>query len=894
MDHKVTRDKVEKALKQSKMGKAAGFNGLPMELWQTLNKEYKKDTKAKKRGYDVVKLLTMVFCSIQTEGVVKGTAFAEGWMCPIYKKNDKSDIANYRPITVLNTNYKIMTKTLSIQLEEAAKTTTHPDQAGFVPGQSILDQIEILKSMVAYAKVSKTNGAIISLNQEKAYDKVRHDYLYKVLAAYRIPDVFVRTIRHLYTGAETKVTINGMMSSPYTVTRGVRQGDPMSCLIFNLAIEPLACTIRNSDKIKGYKIPGMDRELVVALFADDTTVYLLEGDRLKDLNDILQKWCSASGARFNISKTEIVPIGSEAHRKRVIETRMLHDNNNKPEESVQIAKDSKWVRILGAPVGNHFEAELLWSPTIEKIRKSLKTWSKARMTFQGKRIVIQMTVGGMSQFRTAVQGMPQAVIKELNLMIRDFIWDGKRPLISLEHLHQPREEGGLDILDLELHNNAIDIERLKRYLNMSKKRCMWGFIVDALINLADPKGDDEGKKTNFVLQNWTAPEQGQGWGQSLPQNVTRMLRAAKKYNVIFEALQVDKKVLGMLPAWHHMGKHRSRRRNKRTECLHATHNVRTIANLLKIKRRIDQKEGEQKHCCDVQCKCLDCKLDKEKGCASPWRCAEEAKEMLLDIRPKWNAQETRYKDGLSLQSLEKEHNKENTQERGLVTFDPLVTVKTNVNGCIQIFVDPFCSTDTPAVREQPPARGITLRNSKIVVYTDGSSLNNGSAIATCGSGVWFGENNERNIAVRPPMEDQSNQVGEIAAVILAARAVPDFVELEIQSDSLTTIEGLTQHLEMWENRGWIGVKNSKLLRVAAYQLRKRSTPTHFQWVKGHSGNTGNEEADKLAGEAAKQPEKDNMNLEIPLKFRITGTRLVSITQALAYRAIKAREHAPKP
>jgi ribonuclease HI len=343
-----------------------------------------------------------------------------------------------------------------------------------------------------------------------------------------------------------------------------------------------------------------------------------------------------------------------------------------------------------------------------------------------------------------------------------------------------------------------------------------------------------------------------------------------------------------------MGKHRSRRRNKRTKCLYATHNVRTIADLLKTKRRIDQKEGEQKHRRDVRYKCSDCKLDKERGCASPWRCAEEAKEMLLDIRPKWNAQETRYEDGLSLRSPEKEHNKENTQERGLVTFDPLVTVKTNVNGCIQIFVDPFRSADTPAVREQPPARGRTSHDSKIVVYTDGSSLNNRSAIATCGSGVWFGENDERNIATRPPTEDQSNQVGEIAAVILAARAVPDFVELEIRSDSLTTIEGLTQHLETWENRGWIGVKNSEILRVAAYQLRKRSAPTRFQWVKGHSGDTGNEEADKLAGEAAKRPEKDNMNLEIPLEFRITGARLDSMTQALAYRAIKARKHAPKP
>jgi ribonuclease HI len=152
---------------------------------------------------------------------------------------------------------------------------------------------------------------------------------------------------------------------------------------------------------------------------------------------------------------------------------------------------------------------------------------------------------------------------------------------------------------------------------------------------------------------------------------------------------------------------------------------------------------------------------------------------------------------------------------------------------------------------------------------------------------------ERNISIRPPTSDQSNQVGEIAAVILAAQATPNFVRLEIRSDSLTTIEGLTKHLKDWEDIGWIGVKNSDLLKVAAYQLRKRSAPTYFQWVKGHSGDRGNDGADALAGRAANRLEKDEMDLEIPAEYRLTGARLDKMTQALAYRAIRSRKKAPK-
>jgi ribonuclease HI len=663
--------------------------------------------------------------------------------------------------------------------------------------------------------------------------------------------------------------------------------------LFNLAIEPLACSIRNSDKLEGYQIPGLDRKLVVALFADDTTVYLSQNDRLDDLNAILDTWCQASGAKFNVNKTEVIPIGSKEHRSKVAERRTLHDDDEEPPNTVRIAKDGEWVRILGAPIGNGFSAEMPWNPTIEKIRKSMNMWSRARLTIQGKRLIVQMIVGGMSQFRTAVQGMPEGVVKELTSIIREFVWDGKRPLLSMEYIQLPQEEGGMGILDLDTRNEAIDVERLKRYLNMNEKRCTWGYVVDALIQMSDPKPDYEGKKTNFMLQNWTVPTQGRGWGHELPQSVVRMLKTANKHKATVEALRVDEKVLGLMPAWHHIGKKRARRRNQRTDCIYETHGVRTIADLLKITKRIGRDKGAQKHSHNPRCKCNDCKSDRALGCPSPWRCAEEALEMLKDIKPKWNGLETRYEDGLTLNEREIEQNEISLEQRELVTFNPSVTVRTDINACIRIFTNPTGSADEPAKRTQTQARGRTSADDEVIAYTDGSSINNGSTLARCGAGVWFEENDERNISIRPPTSDQSNQVGEIAAIILAAQAVPNFVVLQIRSDSLTTIEGLTKNLTEWEDIGWIGVKNSELLKVAAYQLRKRNAPTYFQWVKGHSGERGNDGADELAGKAAARSEKDDMDLEIPAEYRLTGARLDKTTQALAYKAIRTSKKAPK-
>jgi hypothetical protein len=103
--------------------------------------------------------------------------------------------------------------------------------------------------------------------------------------------------------------INGFLSETFEVTRGVRQGDPLSCLLFNLAIEPLAIMIRNS-QLEGLKIPKLQEKLKALLFADDTTVFLSNTDSLNTLMSILDKWCTATGAKFNKNKTEIIPYRS--------------------------------------------------------------------------------------------------------------------------------------------------------------------------------------------------------------------------------------------------------------------------------------------------------------------------------------------------------------------------------------------------------------------------------------------------------------------------------------------------------------------------------------------------------------------------------------------------------
>lgn len=114
--------------------------------------------------------------------------------------------------------------------------------------------------------------------------------------------------------------INGILSSEFQVIRGVHQGDPLSCLLFSLGIEPLSLAIWKSN-LKGLTIPGTQERLITNLFADDTTTFLGKDNSLSDLTEILNQWHLAAGAQFNTSKTQIIPMGSKIFREKLLQDR---------------------------------------------------------------------------------------------------------------------------------------------------------------------------------------------------------------------------------------------------------------------------------------------------------------------------------------------------------------------------------------------------------------------------------------------------------------------------------------------------------------------------------------------------------------------------------------------
>ena len=652
--------------------------------------------------------------------------------------------------------------------------------------------------------------------------------------------------------------------------------------------------IRKEENIRGYIIPNIEEPIKVNFFADDTSLYLSKTDSFHHVQRLLDNWCSASGAKFNMENTEIIPIGTEEHRQRIVESQMINPQEEaRLDERIRITRDGEAIRFLGVWIGNHTNDATPWEPILVRISKGLDGWRKSRPTMMGRKLIVQVMVGGHTQYLTKAQGMPSHIETALTKTIRDFMWeDDSSPRLSLEMLQRPKSEGGLNLLDLQARNEAIEIVWLKSYLDFSPTHPAWAIVTDIIIDATAPPETSHTARINTFLQTWEPLIRG-ARAAALNDDIIRMLKTAKKHNANLAAIRLTPRLRGELPTWYHLASAPCPITSAAARCLLNVHGITKVADLILTSARIRNPQAPQNipHQDITFCYCPDCFSDRCLGCQRPYACAREAQLRLEQIAPKLNLMTPGIShENLSLTNNWKRRNQEARLRNNAIIFDPSMTNKNNLAECFWVFTNLDQISDLPA--DRLAVNRTTLRLQEVNVYTDGACMNNGKLNARCGSGVWIGPNRENNKAIWVPRDRQSNQVGKIAAIIVALESTPRNQPLKITSDSKYAIEGLITHLGTWEDQGWIAIKNANFFKRAAFLMRRRTAETSFQWVKGHTGDEGSEGSDGLAKNGANKRDQDVLDLTVPKEFDLQGAKLATIMQALAYKGIKER-HPPK-
>ena len=246
------------ALKGMSKNKSPGSDGLPAEFYL--------------RFWDVLGTdLTEVLNEAHRSGLLS-VSQCSGLITLIYKKGDRLDCKNWRPITLLNVDYRLCARTLAGRLLKVLHLVIAPDQTCGVPNCFIGENVAFLRDVVSYASETNCPLAILSLDQEKAFDRVDWSFLYSTLSKMGFGPVFIWWVRLLYTDIQSSVFLNVYTTKPFKPSRGVRQGCPLSPLLYILTMEVLVVNIRNNFDIIGLRIPNFPNLPVLSLYADDTSV----------------------------------------------------------------------------------------------------------------------------------------------------------------------------------------------------------------------------------------------------------------------------------------------------------------------------------------------------------------------------------------------------------------------------------------------------------------------------------------------------------------------------------------------------------------------------------------------------------------------------------------------
>ena len=143
------------------------------------------------------------------------------------KKGDKTNLNNFRPISLLNVDYKIISKALANRLKVVMSSIISPEQS-CVPGRDIIDNIMSVRDVIDLVTLNNKEGFLIKLDQEKAFDRVSHSFMFKVLNKLNFGNTFISWIKILYNDIKSTVKINGHLTPFFPICRGVRQGCPIS------------------------------------------------------------------------------------------------------------------------------------------------------------------------------------------------------------------------------------------------------------------------------------------------------------------------------------------------------------------------------------------------------------------------------------------------------------------------------------------------------------------------------------------------------------------------------------------------------------------------------------------------------------------------------------------
>jgi len=437
LDQDITLIELDTAVKGFANNKSPGSDGLTAEFYKFF-------------WVEIRETLHNVFKE-STEGGSLSPSQRMGIITLLPKQGkDSKFLKNWRPITLLNIDYKIYTHVIKNRLRNVIPIIISNHQTGFQKGKSTTDNLILMYLVLEYYERNPhEEGYLVQIDFEKAFDSVEHRFLFGVLKKIGIGNKLIQMIKVAFSGCASMILVNGHLSEPVYLCRGLHQGSPLSPILFILVGQTLTDRCVHNVQIQGISVD--DVEVMMSLFADDTDSFLKDIAGIAELLNELKLFGTVSGCVCNKDKTNCIPLGAAKHKPNTSIKELLGEGN--------VVNTFTALGVKFDNISLHNVVASNYLDKIDKAQEWVTRWSRRYLTIYGKVTVIKTLL--VSQFVYLIIPLltpPRETLNKIHADMYKFVWGGKPDKIKREVINNTKLHGGLDMIDFKEFFTSLKVK----------------------------------------------------------------------------------------------------------------------------------------------------------------------------------------------------------------------------------------------------------------------------------------------------------------------------------------------------------------------------------------------------------------------------------------------------
>lgn len=364
-------------------------------------------------------------------------------------------ITQFRPVSLCNVLFKVITKMMVIRLKNVISKLIGPAQASFIPGRLSIGNIVVVQEAVhsMRRKQGRKGWMLLKLDLEKAYDRIRWDFLEETLEAAGFSEQWRSRIMAGVSGPSMSLLWNGEKTDAFKPARGLRQGDPLSPYLFVLCLERLCHQIETAVERKEWKPISISRggpKLSHVCFADDLILFVEASvAQVRVIRKVLETFCLASGQKVNLEKS-----------KKIFSKNVSRDMEGLISAASDIGCTRDLGKYLGMPILHKRLNKDTYGEVLERVSSRLSGWKSTTLSLAGRLTLTKAVISSIPVHSMSTILMPTSTLDKLDRLSRSFLWGStvekkKQHLVFWKRVCRPKAEGGLGLRKAKEMNRSL-------------------------------------------------------------------------------------------------------------------------------------------------------------------------------------------------------------------------------------------------------------------------------------------------------------------------------------------------------------------------------------------------------------------------------------------------------